>query len=149
MRKKVEIDLIWSLDADYLRCELHNCNNWPRSWFFPPGDWWQWWQWSWPDQSGTGATHWYYCIASQLNKIVFCSTEMSSKEGSTQPGASTIKFDILQKFYWEWSTTLLHFYNKNEDPAPLMVIVPNAFINVWKKSLIYLNGVIVIFTGYR
>ena len=30
MRKKVEIDLIWFANADYLRCELHNCRNWTR-----------------------------------------------------------------------------------------------------------------------
>lgn len=30
MRKKVEIDLIWFVAADYLRCELHNCSNWTR-----------------------------------------------------------------------------------------------------------------------
>ena len=27
MRKKVEIDLIWFVYDDYLRCELHNCSN--------------------------------------------------------------------------------------------------------------------------
>ena len=30
MRKKVEIDLIWFVYDDYLRCELHNCSNWTR-----------------------------------------------------------------------------------------------------------------------